>query len=168
VNRKAILCLLGGLTMLSGFPDARASAMVLADQTLFVTGSQATATPLNAPGAGELSVTLTDMDFPSPFASLQFALADTGSSLTATSNASTMSLDLTAPITVYADVFASSQAGGGLYNLTATFTPTSAVPLPPSAASLAAGLLVMLLTLGNVQLPHGRKSTQATVTTSMA
>ena len=168
MSRPAIVWLLGGLALLSGVPGAWASALVLADQSQVVMGTQPAVTPLSAPGAGELSVTLTDMDFPAPFASLQFALADTTSTLTAMSNAGTLSLDLTTPITVYADVFATSQIGGGLYNLTATFVPSSAVPLPPTAASLAGGLLVMLLGLCNIALSAARKSTQATVTTSMA
>jgi hypothetical protein len=178
VNRKAVLWLSGVLAAAGSISGAQASTLgasgdstpvVLAYLTELEQGSQPSVTPLDVPSAGELSVTLTDMQFPSPFASLQFALADANSMLTMLSNAGTTTLDLTAPITLYADVFATSQTGGsGLYNLTAAFVPSSSVPLPPSAASLAGGLLVLLLGLCNIALSRGRGPTQATVTTPVA
>jgi hypothetical protein len=101
---------------------------------------------LKTPGAGELFVTLTDLQFPTSFGSLQFALNDASSTLVGTRDAGTMTIDLTEPMTVYADVFAATQGGYGLYNLTATFeSSSSAVPLPSSAVSLASACLMLLL-----------------------
>ena|SRR5665213_89177 len=169
MNHKATVWLAGLFAAVLVCSGAQASTVVLDDQTLLVLGSQPAVTPLSVPGAGELSVTLTDLQFQTAFASLQFALTEASSSMTPLSNAGTQSLDLTAPMTVYANVFAASEPGSsGLYNLTATFVPSSAVPLPASASSLMAGLLMLLVGWYAFSVASGRKPIQATVMTAMA
>jgi hypothetical protein len=177
VNRKLTLWLLGLLAAASACSGAQAAIVstgegattsVLVNQSELIEGGLASVTPLNAPGAGVLSVTLTDMKFPTSFSSLQFALTDASAALVGLTDAGTISLDLTAPTTVYADVFATTQGGTGLYNLKATFVGSSPVPLPASAASLAAGLLVLLFGLYHAAQSRSLMPAQATVTTPMA
>jgi hypothetical protein len=153
--------------------SADTTSSVLASQSLLVQGSAVTNTTLKAPGAGELFLTLTDLQFPTSFASLQFALTDASSTLVGMRNSGTMSIDLTAPMTVYADVFATTQGGFGLYNLSATFVSSSAVPLPGGAVSLASGCMLLLwfwLSAERLAPRAARRSgsTQATVTTPVA
>jgi hypothetical protein len=127
-------------------PSEAGVDLVLYDQAQEVLGtSYATSVALTAPSAGDLIVSLTDELSPEAFASLQLALTSASASLVPLTNAGTVSLDLTKPATVYADVFATPQAGAGLFNLYATFIPTSAVPLPAGVLSLASGLLVLLV-----------------------
>jgi hypothetical protein len=172
VNRKLLLLLLASLLTTAGIGEARASVLVNENQV--VRGTMATSTALSLSGAGELSVTLTDMGnstFPAPFASLQFALSDATSTLTDLSGAGTLMLDLTAPKTVYVDVFATSQGSIGLYNLTASFGPASAVPLPGSVVCLAGGCFAMFLLwrcAGRLVPQQSVRFAQATVTSSVA
>jgi hypothetical protein len=100
--------------------------------------------------------------------SLQFALTDATSILAPLATTGVETLDLTKPMTVYADVFASSPSGAGLYLLTASFVPSTAVPLPSSIASLAGALLILLLGLSDRSRAAVRAFAQATVITSMA
>lgn len=127
------------------------------------------ATPLTITGAGQLSVTVTDENFPA-FASLQFALADANGALVPLAGSGTTeTLDLTQPSTIYVDIFATTQSGYGLYTIDASFDGVgSPVPLPPSALLLAAGLLFMAMKLRPTVDPFGRVHPQAAVTTSVA
>jgi hypothetical protein len=116
---------------------------------MLVQQSGAVSTPLVIPGAGELFVTLTDMDFPTAFSQLQYAITSATGSMTSLVNAGVQTeLDLTSAATLYANVFATLGGSAGLYNLTATFIPggaSGAVPLPASGALLAVGCLLALL-----------------------
>ena len=78
---KTMFGLLVTFVLASGFTSAQASALssnadtfVLASQSLLVQQSGANTTALSIPGAGELFVTLTDLQFPTSFASLQFEI----------------------------------------------------------------------------------------------
>jgi hypothetical protein len=172
MNRRWLFPLLGATLISVGIDEARAAVLVNENQV--VRGTMATATTLSLSSAGELSVTLTDMGnstFPAPFASLQFALSDATSKLTDLSGAGTLRLDLTVPKTVYVDVFATSQGSIGLYNLTASFEPTSAVPLPGAIVCLAGGCVAMLLlwrSAGRLVPAEALRFVQATVTSPVA
>jgi hypothetical protein len=153
VNRAA-LGLIAGFTLLSLWTvslagtlgtDSGGGSSVLLNENVFVQGGSAATTELYAPQVGVLSVTLTDEAFPSTFTNLQFGLGAGKAAVGAMSNAGTLTLDLTAPSEVYANVFWTTQNGFGLYNLTADFQPGSAVPLPASGSSLAGGFLLMLV-----------------------
>jgi hypothetical protein len=153
VIRAAAPWVCAGLAGLLGNPAAQASPLtadadaatsVLVSQLHLVQGDAAIETTLTAPSAGVLSVSLTDLQFPTSFASLQFALTDATSTVVGLRDAGTMSIDLTAPTTLYADVFAASAAGYGLFNLSASFEGSSPVPLPGGAVSLASGCLLLL------------------------
>ncbi len=177
MNRAVMIWLCGVLAAASAFSRAQASALdaapepttlVLASQSDLVQDSAANETTLQVPGAGELYVTLTDLQFPTSFASLQFALTDATSTLVGLHGASTMSLNLTGPTSVYADVFATTQGGYGLYNLSATFDAGSPVPLPGSAVCLATGCLLLLWLRATTLVPlAGERSMRATVIASM-
>jgi len=114
---------------------------ILYDQSDLVIGTQANKATLNLQGPGDLVLTITDTQFPNAFASLQMAVTDATGTLIGLTSADTVSLTITGPTTVYADVFATAQGNTdvGLYNLTATFVP---VPLPPSWALLATGIVL--------------------------
>jgi hypothetical protein len=131
----------------------------------------AATTALNVSGAGQLTVTLTDDNFPA-FSSLQFALADSNGTLDPLSGAGAQTLDLTQPSTIYVDVFGTTQSGYGLYTIDATFdgvgTAGSAVPVPPSALLLVGGLVMLMLLLRPGAGRFGRSALQAVVTTSVA
>jgi hypothetical protein len=158
MNRKLLFLLSLAFTLIGSYGgSAQASSesgsaignvTVLASESVLLQESGATTTSLAIPGAGELFVTLTDLQFPTSFSSLQYAVSNAIDTLVAPTNAgTTTTLDLTAPTTLYANVFATvGQGGAGLYNLTATFV--SAVPLPDSIGLLASGgLLIGLLVL---------------------
>jgi hypothetical protein len=125
----------------AGVPSGNVT--VLASDSVLLQQSSAETTSLAIPGPGELFVTLTDLQFPTSFSSLQYAVSSTAGALVSpTSAGTTTTLDLTAPATLYANVFATVGPGGaGLYNLTATFV--SAVPLPGSLGLLAGGALLL-------------------------
>jgi hypothetical protein len=145
--------LIGGFVLAGSLiVTQRAKASTLPDATVLysdspmVQGSADTLTTLSVPGAGELFLTLTDLDFPSPFSSLKFSLTDTAGALVGFADPGTLTLDLTKPTTLYADVIATTQAGteAGLYNLTATFLDASPVPLPASGLLLGGGIALAL------------------------
>jgi hypothetical protein len=125
----------------AGAPSGNVS--VLASESVLLQESGATTTSLAIPGPGELFVSLTDLQFPTSFSSLQYAVSAAVGTPGALTAAGTMTtLDLTAPTTLYANVFATVGASGaGLYNLTATFV--SAVPLPGSFGLFASGALLL-------------------------
>ncbi len=148
---------IGGLMLAASLAGAQAaqasvlnSATVLYSESPMVLGGAATVTTLSVPGAGELFLTLTDLDFPSYFSSLKFSMTDTSGALVGLADPGTLTLDLTRPTTLYADVFATTQpgTGAGLYNLTATFLGASPVPLPASGLLFGGGLALALLVWG--------------------
>jgi len=112
-----------------------------------VLGSSATITTIQIDAAGTLSFTLTDKLFPVALGALSFAVTDTHSALASMTGPGTLSVDVTGPMTLYADVFATAQgaANAGLYNLQVGFAPTVPVPVPASGALLCAAVLMWRL-----------------------
>ncbi len=159
MNIKSV-CVIGALILATGFSRAQASTLdastdnssdpsvsVLYSQSTYVKGNAGNVTTLETPGAGELFLTLTDLDFPTQFASLDFSLSSSSTALTGLADPGTLQLSVTGPTTLYADVFASAQGkcDVGLYNLTATFLGNaSPVPLPGSGTLLSGALLFLL------------------------
>jgi hypothetical protein len=140
----ALMCGYGGSAQASSESGtATGTVSVLASESVLLQESGAMTTSLAIPGPGELFVTLTDLQFPTSFSSLQYAVSNAIDTLVAPTNAgTTTTLDLTAPTTLYANVFATvGQGGAGLYNLTATFV--SAVPLPDSIGLLVSGAFLI-------------------------
>ena len=122
--------------------SASGNVSVLASESVLLQGSNATTTSLAISGPGQLFVTLTDLQFPTPFSPLQYAVSSVVGNPTLINAGTMTTLDLTVPTTLYVNVFATVGASGaGLYNLTATFV--SAVPLPGSLGLLAGGSLLL-------------------------
>jgi len=163
-HRKAIFWLAALVLLAPAIPRAEASTMqgaqagpqqVLFSDSEMIQGSEAQTVQIDAPSAGNLFLTLTDLDFPTAFSTLDFALTDAASTVAPLVDVEdpgvkpTLTYDLTSPTTLYAEVFAIAGASSlGLYNLTATFVPdTSPVPLPASGALLLSGVTLLALTL---------------------
>lgn len=169
--------LLASLVLAVVWPTAHADTIGLGNDNYTVMGSGAQPTDFSAPGAGVVSITVTDssstdMGFTPPFISLQFAVSETLVPLTPTMNAGTVSLDLTAASPVYVEVFwtadATTPGDSGSYNVTADFTPSSTVPLPGSALALLSGCLLLLWLGADRLLPdRNPRSVEATVTSPM-
>jgi hypothetical protein len=121
-----------------GLDESPGARSVLYSGSELIDGSAADAITLSLPGPGELFLTLTDLNFPDPFASLQFAVTDARTALMGLTAAGTADFKVTSATTLYADVYATTQAGSdlGLYNLTATFVNAAPVDLPASGALL--------------------------------
>ena len=111
-----------------------------------VQGSSAKAIAIQVSEAGTLSFNLTDKIFPMALGSLSFAVTDLNSALGTMTGPGMMSLTVNGPMTLYADVFATTQGAAsiGLYNLQVSFAAAvTSVPLPDSG-SLLGGLLGLL------------------------
>lgn len=159
--KQKTVFLLAFLGLMAALPRAHASVLgaddaslgtptVIYSQSTPVQGSLSTVATLDVPSAGELFVTLSDLDYTSTFASLTFYLTNDLSAEVGQAQPGTLQLSLTGPTTLYAAVFATAQGSqdAGMYNLTATFLGSpgsdSLVPLPASGALLAAALLLWL------------------------
>lgn len=123
---------------------AHAGTVVLYDNTISVQGGQALAVELSLPSAGSLSV-VTD-EIPLSGVTLgppELQLESDGELLTPLVSGSLL-YQAAAPEIVSANVYTAAQAGStGLYNLTATFTATSTVPLPASGLLLLTTVLAL-------------------------
>lgn len=157
--KHKMLALVAFLGLMAALPKAHASVLgadadssdsptVLFSQSTLVMGALSNVTTFNVPSAGELFLTLSDLNYTSPFASLTFYTTNDLSAEVGQAQAGTLQLDLTGPTTLYAEVFATAQGSkdAGMYNLTATFLddPSSPVPLPASGGLLAASILLWL------------------------
>jgi hypothetical protein len=145
----ALLCAYGGSARASSQSgDPMGSPLVLASESVLLQESGAMTTSLSIPGPGKLFVTLTDLQFPTSFSSLEYFVSNSSGPLVGPVSAGSQmppTLDLTAPTTLYVNVFAAVTGNSaGLFNLTATFY--SAVPLPGSIGLFAtAAALIGLL-----------------------
>jgi hypothetical protein len=112
-----------------------------------VLGSSATVTTIQVNAPGTLSFTLTDKIFPSALGALSFAVTNADVVLDQMTGPGTLSMVVTGPVTLYADVFATAQgaANTGLYNMQVSFAPTVPVPVPASGLLLGAAIIVWRL-----------------------
>jgi hypothetical protein len=157
--KRTALWTIGILALSAIFPGAFASTLpgagnmsadstptVLYSQSSLVRVSAANSITLNAPGVGEVFLTLTDLGFPDPFSSLKFSLSDSPTAEVGLANPGVLTLYVSGAATLYADVFAQTATGAdcGLYNLTGTFLGgASPVPLPASGLLLGTSLLLL-------------------------
>jgi hypothetical protein len=117
----------------------------LYSESEFVQGSKAMVIPIQLTEAGTLTIDVTDMTFPIDFASLSFQIASASSTMAKMSAPGVLTLTISGPMTLYADVFATAQGPSdvGLFNLHAQFSGAGSVPLPGSGVLL--GWLLGLL-----------------------
>lgn len=146
--------LMAAMSLVAGVSAAHASTLgpdddsttVLYSQSSLVQGNASSVTTLDVPSSGELFLTLTDLDYPSTFSALNFSLSSSQTDLVGLAQPGTLTLNVPGPMTLYADVFATSQASSnlGLYNLTATFLSAAPVPLPAGGLLLGSGLVLLM------------------------
>jgi hypothetical protein len=130
---------------------ARASEVLLSDTTL-VTGSETGVFSFDTPGAGTVSVQLTNLDWPQALSSLSFVATTASHVLSSWSDpgsagSHTLSFQVTGSGAFFADVTA--VAGGpldlGVYSFSLEFTPAiGPVPLPASGWLLLGGMLALI------------------------
>ena len=148
-RRLSKLALLAPLA-LSGVaiaPHAAAETILLA-QTTLVAGSETTVSSFTAPTAGNVTVNLESLNWPTPLSALSFS-ATSASSVLAAWNGTGLTTDVAtfsvAPGTYYAHIMATADSGSaldmGLYSMMLTFTPS--VPLPATGWMLLTGLFVL-------------------------
>lgn len=129
-----------------GGESTDSSSLVLYNDPTLVEGTAAKVIAIKVPSPGDLQLTLTDEGFTSSFASIQFGVTEPDAVLSALTGPGTLTVDLTKPTTLYAEVFAVTQGsmGVGLYDLKATLLTTSPVPLPQTSWLLALPLVLLL------------------------
>ena len=137
----AMACI-AGLT--AAAPGARASE-VLYDSIGFLTGQQSGSESFTVDGPGTLVVTLSDLSWPMPLASLDMLVSTPQSVLGPETGPGTETFHITAAENIIAQWFGTAQGSmdAGVYGLKVEWTPTSTVPLPASLALFASGLLLM-------------------------
>jgi hypothetical protein len=172
-SKKALFwcaCILGLISVAGrvqastlGLDESPGAGSVLYSGSQLIQGNGASAVMLSLPSAGELFLTLTDLNFPDPFASLKFALTNAQTALVGLTDAGTMTFSAASPTTLYANVFATTQPTTdlGLYNLTVTFV--AQVGLPATGGLLASVTLIAMA----LELVWRRRA-QTTVTTAVA
>jgi hypothetical protein len=126
-----------------------ANADSLYAKNTFFSGAESETISVDAPSAGTVSVTLTDLVWPDALSSLSFYGSNETSILSAASvTGGTQTFDLTGASAFYAHISASAGSLGipglpnyGWYSVNIGFTPLQApVPLPASEWLLLAGL----------------------------
>jgi len=124
--------------------SAQNASVLLVSRSELVVGDDPSVTMIDVPGPGELLLTTTDLDFPNPLAELQLDVIGPTGPLMSLSGSGTLTLDVTKPETLYAEVFPVAQDGPalGLYNFQASLVAVAPVPLPPSGLLLGGVVLL--------------------------
>ncbi len=112
------------------------------NSTMVVWGTSLSVSALNTAGAGQLSVRLTDLEFPDPLKSLSLLVTDLNGfwkKIDGSTGPDGLIFDLSGPAHLFVAVFAQTENKymPGVYNLQASFSP---VPLPAAAWLLLSGL----------------------------
>jgi hypothetical protein len=142
---SAMLMAILGFAALSGVPVSTAGASeVILDSSGFITGQQTLTDTFSVSGPGTLTVTLTDMSWPAPLASLDMIIGTTQGLLGPEMGVGTDTYQISGG-EVFAQWFGTAQGplDAGVYGLKIEFTPVP-VPLPTSILLLlsAMGLLI--------------------------
>lgn len=117
------------------------------DSTTLVTGAGLNAGSFSVNGPGTLAIKLSDLLWPQAADTLDFALSSVGGVLAKLNGVGELTYEVSGPATFFASVYAVPKGGtttpGALYNLSISFTPSAAVPLPAGAWLAASGLLAI-------------------------
>ena len=147
-----------GAALLLGLLCCTARADVLGtklyESTPLITGSSMTVTELDLGSSGVLTVKLTDMKFPDLLKTLSFTLTTATSVYepthvldTTVATSGSWSINIAAPVTLYAAIFALPQTGAGkigagMYDAQISFVAGAApVPLPAAGWFLLSGIV---------------------------
>jgi hypothetical protein len=128
-------------------PMTRASAdTVLYDGVGFMRGTQSFSDSFNLTAPGTLTVTLSDVVWPQPFASLNLLLSSDNGTMGPEVGAGTYSFNIATSGNVFAQWFGTAQGplNAGVYSLKIDFQPGTPVPLPTSAVLLLSALALLL------------------------
>lgn len=130
-------------------PMTRANAdTVLYDGSGFMRGTQSFSDTFNLTAPGTLTVTLSNVAWPQPLASLNFLLSTDNGMMGPEVSAGTYSYNIVAGGNVFAQWFGTAQGplNAGVYSLKIDFQPLGGmpVPLPASAVLLLSGLAMLL------------------------
>ena len=134
------------LLCLSQAPYARADMMLLSD-TALVSGTQSAVFSFDAPSAGTVTATLSNLPWPAPLSTLSFVATSATETLSSWSApvAQAESFQV-GPGTYFAHIMAAATGplNLGLYSLNLSFAPAvGPVPLPASDWLLVVGVLVL-------------------------
>jgi hypothetical protein len=140
IQKLVTTALLAGL-LFGGIGEAVAS-QVLYDGIGMITGQQTITDSFSISGPGVLTVSLQDMTFPSPLASLNLVVGNPQGLLGPEMGAGTVSFKIGGPEQLYVQALATAEGplDSGVYGLNVMFAPTAPVPLATSIAFLASGL----------------------------
>ena len=138
-GQRAALALL----MLGLVPAARAD-QVLTEETILFSGSESQTLSLGDPGAGTVTVVLTDLAWPTKLASLSFSMG-TASNLLQPVGSGSNTYSITGVEALYVHIIGAANSlsipglpSFGLFSLQVDFTPAAPpVPLPASVWLLA-------------------------------
>ncbi len=136
----------------STLPGTSSAPQVLLNESLLVEGDNSTISDLTVPGAGELFLTLTDLQFPWSLPNVSLSVMEPNASVPGSellgdlSNPGTVSFNVSQATTLFADVgwTTNPSQNSGLFNLTATFVAATPVPIPQHIILTVAGLLLLL------------------------
>jgi hypothetical protein len=130
-------------------PTTRASAdTVLYDGSGFMTGTQSFSETFNLTAPGTLTVTLSNVAWPQPLASLNFLLSSDNGMMGPEVGAGTYTFNIVTGGNVFAQWFGTAQGplNAGVYGLKIEFQPMggTTVPLPTSFLLLLPALALLL------------------------
>jgi hypothetical protein len=140
---RTLLPLLGFLLTASGV--SRASE-VLYDGGGLLSGLQSFVTPVQVSGPGVLTVTLTNVNWPTTLSDLEMVITTAGGLLGPQMSAGTQSFQVSSAGTIYALGFGQAQGSlnEGYYSLNISFQPSAVVvPLPASILLLGSGIALL-------------------------
>jgi len=143
--RKSPVLALSAITWLS-LGSHPAQAEMLYDGVGFLEGTQSFTDTFNLSSPGTLTVTLADLRWPAPLASLDFLVSSPSGALGPEMGPGTATFNVSSG-NVIAQWFGTATPGGldtGAYSMEIQFSPTSPVPLPTSIALLLSGLALLL------------------------
>ena len=142
IHRFVTKMLLAGL-LLGGIGKAVAS-QVLYNGIGMITGQQTVTDSFSVSGPGTLTVSLQDMSFPNPLASLNLLVGSTQSLLGPETGAGTASFKISGAEQIYVQALATAEGplDSGVYGLDVMFAPTAPVPLATSITFLVSGLML--------------------------